>query len=82
MQTLEIHSPEATNVARRAFNLREAAALCGRSYHTLYRAACRGELRVLSGFGRMMVSDKELNRFLGKSEIYRGKRAAKQEATV
>jgi hypothetical protein len=70
MQTLEKSSLSTANVARRAFNLREAAALCGRSYHTLYRAACRGDLRVLAGFGRMMVSDFELNRFLNSSIEY------------
>jgi hypothetical protein len=56
---------------RRAFTLSEAAALCGVCYQTLYRAAVRGDLKILSGFGRMMVSDHELDRFLNRSEVYR-----------
>jgi len=56
---------------RRAFTLDEAAAICGVSYHTLYRAICRGDVRVLTGFGRMMISDKELDRFLGKTAEYK-----------
>jgi len=66
---------------RRAFTLDEAAAICGVSYHTLYRAICRGNLRVLTGFGRMMVSDKELDRFLGKTAEYKPrKRRNKRES--
>jgi predicted site-specific integrase-resolvase len=69
---------------RRAYSIKEAAEMCGRSYYTVYRAVCRGDIRVLSGFGRAMISDEELNRFLGKSEIYRGKRTrvAKQKAAA
>jgi hypothetical protein len=61
----------ADSTQRRAYSLAEAAAICGRHYQSLYRAACRGDLKVLTGFGRMMISDQELNRFLGRSEIYR-----------
>ena len=56
--------------SRRAYSLAEAADLCGVSYHTIYRAVCRGQLKVLSGFGRLMVSDQELDRFLSKAEEY------------
>lgn len=63
---------------RRAFTLDKAAAICGVSYHTLYRAICRGDLRVLTGFGRMMVSDKELERFLGKTEEYKPRKQRKK----
>ena len=50
---------------RLAWTLKDAAARCGVSYWTLYRAACRGDLHVIKGFGRMMVAESELNRFLG-----------------
>jgi hypothetical protein len=64
-------SQELAPIQRRAFSLREAAAMVGRSYHTLYRSALRGEIRVISGLGTMMISDQELERFLGRSEQYR-----------
>jgi hypothetical protein len=65
-----------TSPSRRAYSLAEAADLCGVSYHTIYRAVCRGHLKRLSGFGRLMVSDQELNRFLSRAEQYQpvGKR--------
>ena len=53
---------------RRAY-LGEAAAFCGVSYHTPYRAACREDLKVLAGMGRMMVSEAELNRFLNQTKM-------------
>ena len=65
---------------RRAFTLDEAAAICGVSYHTIYRAICRGNLRVLTGFGRMMVSDRELNRFLDKTSGYKPRKRRKKRA--
>jgi hypothetical protein len=76
-----------SDVQRRAFTLEEAAAVCGVSYHTLYRAVCRGDLQIVTGFGRMMISDKELDRFLGKSAEYKprkrhNKRSLKSVAQV
>jgi len=62
---------------RRAFSLREIAEKCGVSYSVIWRAAARGDLKVLKGFGRTMVSGEELKRFLGKSETYNGKRRTK-----
>jgi hypothetical protein len=50
----------------RVYTLREAAQAVHRSYFTLYRAVCRGDLKVLKGFGRLAVSEAELNRFLGE----------------
>lgn len=67
------------NNNRLAWTLKDAAARCGVSYWTLYRAACRGDLHVIKGFGRMMVTESELNRFLGVAVEYtpnRGKVAA------
>jgi hypothetical protein len=77
-------SDTTAGTSRRAFSLKEAAEMCGRSYYTFYRAVCRGDIRVLSGFGRTMISDEELNRFLSKTEVYRGRRTrvAKQEAAA
>jgi len=69
MKVTEQPNPESAQ-SRLAYTLAEAAPMCGVSYVTLYRAACRGDLRVLSGFGRMMVSAAELERFLGKSKEY------------
>jgi hypothetical protein len=53
---------------RRAYTLTEAAALFGVSYHSLYRAAIRNDLKLIRGFGRMMISDAELNRLLETQE--------------
>jgi len=66
---------------KRAFTLGEAAAICGVSYHTIYRAICRGNLRVLTGFGRMMVSDKELERFLAKTAEYKPRKRRNKGAS-
>jgi predicted site-specific integrase-resolvase len=78
---------EFNGVQRRAFTLGEAAAICGVSYHTLYRAICRGSLRILTGFGRMMVSNRELDRFLSNTAEYkprkrRNKRSLESVALV
>ncbi len=43
---------------------------CGVSYLTLYRAACRGDLKIIKGFGRMMVSESELSRFVASMTEY------------
>jgi hypothetical protein len=75
-------SSELAPIQRRAFSLKEAAAMVGRSYHTLYRSALRGDLRVISGLGTMMVSDQELDRFLGKSEEYRPNSRRRKSAST
>jgi hypothetical protein len=62
---------------RRAFSLREVAEKCGVSYSVIWRAVARGDLKVLKGFGRTMVSGEELKRFLGKSETYNARRRSK-----
>jgi Helix-turn-helix domain len=53
---------------RVCWSLKEAAERCGVSYHTLYRAACRGDLKIIKIFGRMMVSESELPRFVGERD--------------
>jgi hypothetical protein len=50
------------------FKFQEGTA--GVSYHTLYRAVCRGDLKIIKGFGRMMVSDSELARFVANVTEY------------
>ena len=68
---------ESSNADLQAFSLHEAAKKCGVSYSALWRAACQGKIKVLKGFGRMMVSAAELKRFLSETEIYNGKRRPK-----
>jgi hypothetical protein len=36
----------------------------------MYRAVCRGDLKIIKGFGRMMVPDSELPRFVGDVTEY------------
>jgi helix-turn-helix protein len=55
---------------RLCWSLKEAAEGCGVSYHTLYRAACRGDLKIIKGFGQMMVSESELPRFVANVTEY------------
>jgi Helix-turn-helix domain len=55
---------------RLCWSLKEAAERCGVSYHTMYRAVCRGDLKIIKGFGRMMVPDSELPRFVGDVTEY------------
>ena len=66
---------------QRAFSLKEAAPQCGASYSTLWRAACRGDLKVLAGMGRMMVSEAELNRFLGHTKTHTPKPRKRKPST-
>jgi rRNA maturation protein Nop10 len=72
-----IYSPQPPAEALEAYSLKEAAKKCGVSYNALWRAACRGDIKVLKGFGRIMVSAAELKRFLSQTETYNGKRRSK-----
>src|SRR5258706_4376402 len=58
-------------VTKRAYTLREVAAMTGRSYHTIHRMVTAGTIKVISGFGVRMVSTSELDRFLGQSETWK-----------
>jgi excisionase family DNA binding protein len=51
---------------RRAFTIQEVAQQLGCAVDSIYRAIYRGQLRPLAGFGRKMISDKELERFLSE----------------
>jgi hypothetical protein len=63
------------------WSLKEAGKRCGVSYITLYRAACRGDLKIMKGFGRMMVSESELSRFVANlTEYLPRKRTARRES--
>jgi hypothetical protein len=52
------------------WSLKEAGERCVVSYITLYRAACRSDLKIIKGFGRMMVSESELSRFVANMTEY------------
>ena len=69
---LENHKLEAPAAPppKLCWSLKEAAERCGVSYHTLYRAACRGDLKIIKGFGRIMVPESELPRFVGNVTEY------------
>ena len=69
---------------RRAYTIAEAAELLGVHKVSIYRRIYSGDIKVLSGFGRLMISDTELDRFLGKVEVYvpRGRRHRKTEAVA
>jgi len=77
--SLEHHEPEATaDDPPRSQPSRMNQRLCWstqRGCRTLrrqlshpYRAACRGDLKIIKGFGRMMVSESELPRFVAKRD--------------
>jgi helix-turn-helix protein len=55
---------------RLCWSLREAAERYSVSYQTMYRAVCRGDLKIIKGFGRIMVSDSELRRFIANVAEY------------
>jgi hypothetical protein len=67
----EMQEVEATIKAKkRVLTLKEAADETGTSYMRLWRAAIRGDLRPLKGFGRITISSEELNRFLSDTVEY------------
>jgi excisionase family DNA binding protein len=51
-------------VTRKAFTVAEVASQCGVARDSIYRAIYRGQLKRLAGFGRFMISESELQRFL------------------
>jgi predicted site-specific integrase-resolvase len=55
-------------LARRAYTAAELAAMCGVATDSIYRAVHAGKLKPLAGFGKMMFSDKEVERFLGSTK--------------
>jgi hypothetical protein len=62
---------------RRVYTLRQAADELGVTYISLWRAAARGELKVLKGFPRLAISAAELEQFLSSSTEYSPRRRGK-----
>jgi hypothetical protein len=58
----------------RVYTLRQAADELGMTYVSLWRAAARGDLKVLKGFPRLAVSATELERFYSSDIEYSPKR--------
>jgi excisionase family DNA binding protein len=57
---------------RRAFTIPEVAQMLCIHKVSVYRHVHLGELRLIAKGGRMMISDKELDRFLGNAVEYAG----------
>ena len=55
---------------RRAYTIAAAAGLLGVHKVSVYRRIYSGEIKVLSGFGRLMIPDTELQKFLGNVKVY------------
>ena len=55
---------------RRAYTIAEAAELLGVHKVSVYRRIYSGEIKVLAGFGRLMIPDAELQKFLGDVKVY------------
>jgi hypothetical protein len=62
---------------RRVYTLKQAADELGVTYVSLWRAAARGDLKVLKGFPRLAISAAELDRFLSSSTEYSPRRPGK-----
>ena len=81
---------ETADKPRRAYTIPEVAKMTGVGRVTVYRAIYAGNLKVIKGFGRLMIAADELDRFLGKSVVhrpgpqrgYRARQAKKVEAAV
>jgi len=58
----------------RVYTLRQAAEELGVTYVSLWRAAARGDLKVLKGFPRLAVSAAELKRFYSSDMEYSPRR--------
>jgi hypothetical protein len=59
---------------RRVYTLKQAAYEMGVTYVSLWRAAARGDLKVLKGFPRLAISAAELERFLSSNTEYSPRR--------
>lgn len=67
-------NPENGLAERRAYTIEEVAQLMGCNKVTVYRKLYRGELKVLKGFGRLMVPAGELDRYLNQTVEYTPRR--------
>ena len=70
MCNMTIHTSSNGLVERRAYTIAEVARLVGVSVPTIYRRIYSGEIKVISGFGRLTISADELERFLGNQKVY------------
>jgi excisionase family DNA binding protein len=59
---------------RRAYTIAEAAKLLGVHRVSVYRRLYSGQLKVLKGFGQLMIPAHELDRFLSEVVEYSGRR--------
>jgi excisionase family DNA binding protein len=64
---------------RRAYTIAEAAELLGVHKVSVYRRIYSGEIKVLAGFGRLMIPDSELQKFLGDVKVYVPRKQARKK---
>jgi excisionase family DNA binding protein len=65
---------------RRAYSIAEAAKLLGVHKVSVYRRIYSGEIKVLSGLGRLTIPSAELDKFLGRVEVYRPRKRKRLDA--
>jgi excisionase family DNA binding protein len=68
--TQNTSTPENELANRRAYTIAQAAELLGVHKVSVYRRIYSGQIKVLSGFGRLTIPANELDRFLNKVEVY------------
>jgi excisionase family DNA binding protein len=64
---------------RRAYTIAEAASLLGCHKVSIYRRIYSGEIKVLAGFGRLMIPATELEKFLGNVKVYVPRKQARKK---
>lgn len=67
---------------RKAYTIEEVASLLGVHRVTVYRRLYAGELKVLKGFGRLMVPAGELDKFLNRVVEYTPRRTSRRKAVA
>jgi excisionase family DNA binding protein len=67
---------------RRAYTIAQAAELLGVHKVSVYRRLYSGELKVLKGFGQLMIPATELDRFLDDVTKYTPRRQRGHKATA
>lgn len=78
----KIHSNSDNSLAeRRAYTITEAAALLGVHRVSVYRRLYSGEIKVLKGFGQLMIPASELDRFLNDVTEYTPRRQPQHKPT-
>jgi excisionase family DNA binding protein len=68
--TQTLSTPENGLANRRAYTIAEAAELLGVHKVSVYRRIYSGEIKVLAGFGRLMIPEAELQKFLEDVKVY------------